>query len=297
MFESLFSESGLSLDRFRSFLAVVEARGIMAASHGDAARQSQLSRQLADLETFFGSKLVMRGKRSQFSLTEAGELLRTTLVQAFGSLESLKDRLKSRDITLRVGAGESILAWHVLPRLDVLKKEHPNTTVLCLNLRSDEIARRLAEGSLDLGVIRRSIKAAGLKSASIGYYGYSLVVPWSLSSRGSKPKLLTELPLAVLDDSTSLRDLEQAAGGKPLTIVCRCTSYAQVRAAVLSGECAALVPDFMVSDLNAGACSIRSIPRLRMELNAVWNPSALRFNPALSDLVNWAAKSWFTQSK
>ena len=49
MFEDLFLESGFSLDRCRSFLAIVDAGGITQASEGSASRQSQLSRQLSEL--------------------------------------------------------------------------------------------------------------------------------------------------------------------------------------------------------------------------------------------------------
>ena len=57
MFDELFSESGISLDRCRAFLAIVEAGGITQASEGSTSRQSQLSRQLGELETWLGAKL------------------------------------------------------------------------------------------------------------------------------------------------------------------------------------------------------------------------------------------------
>lgn len=292
MFESLFSESGLSLDRLRSFLAIAEARGITAAAKGDANRQSQLSRQLAELEAFFGTPLVVRGKRLAFSLTAAGEALKTTLIQAFGSLEAIRQQASGSELPLRIGAGESVLAWLVLPRLGLLRETHPKALPHCLNLRSSEIAKRLEEGSLDFGIVRRPVKAKTLKCVRLGTCGYALAVPSRLVKSGPSSQLLTSLPLAVLDDSSSLEELELAANGGSLNITCRCTSYAQVRAAVLSGQCAALVPDFMAGDLKSTSSKVVKLPKLKLTLTAVWNPTVLKSRPGAQTVVEWAVRRW-----
>src|SRR5580658_2567227 len=46
MFENLFAQSGLSLDRLKTFREIVSAGGISAAGGHDSNRQSQFSRQL-----------------------------------------------------------------------------------------------------------------------------------------------------------------------------------------------------------------------------------------------------------
>lgn len=297
MFESLFSEAGLSLDRLRSFLSIAEARGIMAAARGDANRQSQLSRQLAELEAFFGTPLVVRGKRTPFSLTESGEALKTTLIQVFGSLEAIRLQAGGAELPLRVGAGESVLAWLVLPRLGNLREKHPRVVPHCLNLRSSDIVKRLEQGSLDLGIVRRPILAKNLKCVRLGTCGYTLAIPTLLAKSAPAAKLLTSLPLAVLDDSSSLEELESAARGERLNIACRCTSYAQVRAAVLSRQCAALVPDFMAEDLKHPACKMVQLPNMKLSLTAVWNPTSLKSRPSSQTVVDWAVKQWLKLDK
>ena len=52
---------GLSLERLASFLAVVDARGIARAAPGQPVRQSQLSRQIGELERALGVALFERG--------------------------------------------------------------------------------------------------------------------------------------------------------------------------------------------------------------------------------------------
>ena len=66
-FDRLFDISGLSLDRLRSFLRVVEAGSLTRAALGDVTRQSQYSRQIKELEGYFGTALTRRvggGSRS-----------------------------------------------------------------------------------------------------------------------------------------------------------------------------------------------------------------------------------------
>ena len=57
------SLTGLSLDRLNSFLQVAEARGLARAAPGDPVRQSQLSRQLKELENALGQVLFDRSSR------------------------------------------------------------------------------------------------------------------------------------------------------------------------------------------------------------------------------------------
>lgn len=49
MFEHLFAERGLSLDRLKTLIEVAKAGSIAAAARGDSARQSLYSRQIKEL--------------------------------------------------------------------------------------------------------------------------------------------------------------------------------------------------------------------------------------------------------
>ena len=60
MFEKLFSERGLSLDRLRVLVEIHDAGSIAQAAPGDLVRQSQYSRQLRELSEFFGCEVAQR---------------------------------------------------------------------------------------------------------------------------------------------------------------------------------------------------------------------------------------------
>jgi len=72
MFKNLFTQSGLSLERLKTFREIVAAGGITAAAGDDSNRQSQFSRQLKELERYFGVELLKRG-HGPVTLTDAGQ--------------------------------------------------------------------------------------------------------------------------------------------------------------------------------------------------------------------------------
>src|ERR1051325_593529 len=63
MFQKLFAESGLSLDRLKALLEAGAAGSIAKAARGDPVRQSQYSRQIKELENFFQTKLVTETRK------------------------------------------------------------------------------------------------------------------------------------------------------------------------------------------------------------------------------------------
>lgn len=89
MFEHLFSKGGLSLDRLRRFMQMAQAGSIAKAAPGDTNRQSQISRQIRELEQFFGTGLTRR-KGKTLSLSAAGEHLALLIRQQLQDLEDFR---------------------------------------------------------------------------------------------------------------------------------------------------------------------------------------------------------------
>src|SRR5476651_2050856 len=74
MFDQMLSKGGLSLDRLNNFCRIAEAGGITKAAGGDPGKQSLYSRQIKELETFFGLELKVRQGKG-IALTDAGQRL------------------------------------------------------------------------------------------------------------------------------------------------------------------------------------------------------------------------------
>ena len=291
MFEKLFARSGLSLDRLRTFLEIVTARGISAAAKGDSNRQSQYSRQLKELEQYLGCELLKRG-RGPVKLTEAGRQLRQILTHTFGAFDELRAACAKEPIELRLGAGESLIQWFLLPHLGELTGGPLPLTLTLQNLRTEEILAGLREGNLDFGIVTRLEPDAGVGKLALGRLEYRLAVPKRLVSAKRKLRapsdILDGLPLAMLEGSPSTRDtLEGEARKRKLTlnVRLRLSSYPQLVQAVRCLQLAAILPTLAAESLPTNEiqlCRLPVLDGLARDISLVWDEKAADLRPCLT---------------
>jgi DNA-binding transcriptional LysR family regulator len=202
-------------------------------------KQSLFSRQVKELEEFFGAEL-MRRKGRGIVLTAAGERLNVLARECFASLLDFKSGCKGLPVEIVIGAGESLIDWVLMPRLGEVRKKLPNVRLKFLNLATSEIVRRLADGVIDFGVVRKDAVARPLQSVSLGVMGYSLFVPEGLRCAGTGAKALEALPLATLEGEGSFRKELSAIARKnrlEVRIEVECASFPLVARAVGTGGC------------------------------------------------------------
>ena len=118
---TLLATKGLSLDRLRALLAVADAGGIARAAPGDATRQSQLSRQLGELERALGVRLTARDGRARV-LTAAGRELASAARDLVRRLEDVRAHGANAELQLTLGAGDGVLSWWVVPAVAAMKR-------------------------------------------------------------------------------------------------------------------------------------------------------------------------------
>ena len=293
MFENLFAKAGLSMERLRTFAELVEAQGFTAAARGDPTRQSQFSRQLREMEEFFGVELVIRG-RGRFALTPAGKELHGLVRCHFASLEDLRQTCAGQPVEISLGAGESLLLWLVLPRMARVREKLPNVVWTLQNLQTDEIVARLTDGRTDLGIIRKDAVPRSLRSVSIGTMEFALFVPKGMvgeSPSSDLGKLLSRFPLAALDGHSRLNEtLEKLARKESLTpmVQLRCSSLPQVAEAVDKLGFAALLPTMAKQGFASAKIETRSLPELKKMsrlLVLAWNARQAAIRPALRQAI------------
>jgi len=285
----LFSKSGLSLERLRTFCEVATAGGISNAVPDDPTRQSQFSRQLKELEEFFEAKLLIR-KRGRFELTAAGRELFQIVQTHFSALQELADRCTNQKIEVRIGAGESLLQWLLLPCLGGFLARHASATLVLQNLQTDNILKKLADCEIDIGIVRQEVVRAPLKFERLGQIDHRLVVPATKKSSATDPWiLLGNHPVAALDGSEVTRALERDAAARKiqLNIVVRASSHAQLIEAVRSVRCAAVLPSIV---LGSGAQGLSSFPFSELKpysrsLALAWNPRNCELRPSTLSIL------------
>jgi DNA-binding transcriptional LysR family regulator len=293
MFETLFSERGLSLDRLKVLIEVRDAGSIAQAAPGDPVRQSQYSRQLRELSEFFGCEVAQR-RGKILKLTAQGERLAELAREQLRSLEDFRAECKEQSVAFTIGAGDSLIQWLVIPRLGKIIDEFPGTHFATTNLRTNEIVQQLTDCRLDFGIIRKNAMAPGLKAVSLGTISYVALVPDALARGARKPGLkqaLADLPLATQTTdgqfTGGLRDIAKALE-VPVTPSLACQSFPQTVAALKSGRFWAVVPEIAMPDLTANGVHRIADPLLRQldrEAMLAWNPRLVRVRPKAAKIA------------
>lgn len=141
-------------DKLRIFYAVAEAGSFTHAGETLNLSQSAVSRQISTLEESIGVTLFHRHARGLI-LTEEGELLHKTAGEIFGKLAMIEGQLAdSRQLPegpLRITVAEFIGSTWLAPKLEQLRREHPDIQltmllddrILNLSMREADAAIRL----------------------------------------------------------------------------------------------------------------------------------------------------------
>jgi LysR family transcriptional regulator, nitrogen assimilation regulatory protein len=287
----LFSRSGLSIDRLRSFLVVVESGGIARAAHRDPVRQSQLSRQIAELEAFFGVALVERQGRG-VAPTPAGERLATVVRETLQGLHDVAAIGTAEPVlAVSLGAGDSVLHGWVIPRVGRALARAGRTTMSLFALSGPDVAARILDARLDFGIVRANDVPSRVRSRAIGSIAYALYIPKVLRSlrRGSKVShLLASLPLAMQHGDPALEErLARALAGVTVVPSLVCETFPQAQRAVMTGRFAAVLPTLARAELAPSAFDEIRDPIFGppMKVHLVWHARLERQRPRAFALV------------
>jgi DNA-binding transcriptional LysR family regulator len=291
MIAKLLTESGLSLERLENFCLVAQASGVTRAAKGDPSRQSLFSRQIKELEEFFGTELIRRKGRG-IILTRAGERLNAIARECFGCLLDFKNNCKGQPLEIVLGAGESVIQWLLLPQLERIRDEVPNVKLKLLNLPSEEAVKRLAEGLIDFAVVRSDAVSRPLQKTTMGVMAYSLFVPARLQRPFNDGiKVLHNLPLATLEGEGSFRHALTSTARKyriHLNIQLECSTFPVAAKAVANGKLAAILPTIAGADLHsigAKQVSVSFLKAFDREMCLACNSRLVRIRPILQKVA------------
>lgn len=287
MFENLFSKGGLSLDRLRSFMQMAEAKSIAKAAPGDANRQSQISRQIRELEEFFDTELTRR-KGKTLTLSAAGERLALLIREQLQDLEDFRKEQKGQPKSFVIGAGASVLEWLVTSHLPTISELLGGATLQTESHRSLNLGDAIRDGRIDLAIIRQNAVTVGNPSLLIMKMAFHLCIPRTLLKQNltdreaAKPALWQTLPFAAGRDGGQTDTAVRAAmrdAGVDFRPRYECGSMLQVRQLVESGACAAVLPSLGLRGLDEKQTLIIPFTPLKdygRSLVLHWNPRQMR---------------------
>jgi DNA-binding transcriptional LysR family regulator len=174
MFEKLFSEGGLSLDRLRALLAVAAAGSIVKATDGDPVKQSQYSRQIKELEDFFRIKLVERHGKGIRLTMNGRELSRISRFFMLG-LSNFQRGCLTEEQTFRIGACSTFISRFLLPTVSSPVVLRSNTRYVVETASDSEIERRLHDLTLDFGVTTQLVISRPLQLMELGQMAFEIL--------------------------------------------------------------------------------------------------------------------------
>jgi DNA-binding transcriptional LysR family regulator len=292
MFGQILSRSGLSLDRLSNFCRIAEAGGITKAAGGDPGKQSLYSRQIKELETFFGVELkVRRGKG--IVLTDAGQRLARLARSHLIGLSEFQRTAQNMPQKISIASGNSVIEWILMPRMAELNKALPKARFECIGDRTRVIVSQLLDLTLDIGIIRNDAVQRPLKSVPLTSVTYSLFVPRKLSPGIDEENIrerLDRIPLATAMGGTFRDALETGAGkfGWPMEIAMSCSSFTQAARLVLSGNYGGVLPGIARVDFDPSRVVEVPLPFLKdysRKLCVAWNPRLVEVRPIIAGAV------------
>jgi DNA-binding transcriptional LysR family regulator len=300
MFESLFSRGGLSLDRLRSFLELSQAGSISKAASGDLSRQALVSRQIRELEEFFGTELTLRSGKT-LVLSPAGQRLALLIREQFQDLNDFQLEQQKQAKSFSLGAGASVLEWLVIPTASKIRRALRGPTLRFSSQRSRDLVEQIRDGRLDFAVVREDAIPEGLPRLPIANVKFYLCASRRLVGMQPKGRLdeasfLQSLPFAAnagggqLDSTFRQAMIEKCGSFRPAF---ECDSLLQVRELILQGVCAGLMPSIGIHGLTEQEVVLREFAPLKDYGRALalhWNERQMRRRGVEESVIQEIAK-------
>lgn len=296
------------MDRFqemRAFVAVVDSGSFVGAAAALDLSKAAVSRQVGDLETRLGVRLLHRTTR-RLSLTDEGEVFHARAKDLLGALDDAESEVAARkgeaEGVLKVTAPVSFGLQQLAPLWPRFMAKHPRVR---LEVTLSDRFVDLVEEGVDLAVRIARLESSSLVSRKLSSTHLVLCAsPRYLRKHGRLQHPSELAQHAVIAYSLlSVGDDWQFTGPEGPVHVrvaprMRTNSGDTCRAAALEHEGIVLEPSFMVADDLAAGTLVRVLPQYRsLELGiyAVY-PSRKFLAPKVRALVDYLAQAFRDRS-
>ena len=197
----------ISLDRLRTLVAIADLGSFAEAARVLNLAPPTVSLHIADMESRVGARLLSRTRgRVQPSAIGATlvERARALLADAQQALDDVQRQVQGLAGRVRLGASTGAIAQLLPQALETLNQRHPAIDVQVAVLTSRETLHRLAEGSLEIGLV--ALPQTAVKQLRIEPWRRDPVMAF-LPARGHCPDVVTPAWLAaqplILNDNTT----------------------------------------------------------------------------------------------
>ncbi len=145
----------LDWNLLRTFMVVVEQKGISKAAHFLGLKQPTISAALKRLEEHTGQTLIIR-KPNEFSLTRSGQVLYTECAKIFGTVSQLPSLLDQAHAELRghlsIAITSHVVCKHFDDFMNRFSSQHPQVTYSFSVTESDEVEITVSQNRASFGI-------------------------------------------------------------------------------------------------------------------------------------------------
>lgn len=282
---------GLSIERLITFCRIVESGGLAKGAKQSGQDLSQVRRQFAEIELFFGRSLAERSRR-EFKLNEFGLELYQHASGFIHSIAELQNRCADKTSLFYLAAGGGLVSWLVFPRMTTLNMALRNSRFVIKSHRTKDIIDGVICNKIDFGLVRRTaIQDRRVAFKSLGKLDYSLFVSADTAEANGIDRLssvvdvLSKIPLILIDGDGEFRaKIAQDATEKsiPLKPLMECGSYTDAAITVSWGGVCSILPS--LADQHFQENAFIQIPwptnSLTREICLIWNSAAMRTSGA-----------------
>jgi DNA-binding transcriptional LysR family regulator len=279
-YDALIHQGGLSLERLATLCRVADAGGLSRAAGGDVSRLSLYSRQLKDLESFFGAALTRKVGRTVV-LTEGAHALAAKVRGQFRELAAFREEAGMSAPVLHIGASHSICEWWLWPRLGALANASAGDShIRMMVMRSADLVHAVENRVLDIALVRSDAVPRTLKSRPAFSMPYSLFVPQRLNpGKALTADFWNRVPLALSLGGQIRERIEAGAAGAGINLGIRleCPSFSLAAKAVASGAYAAILPDLAQTAFTGHRVKTWPLPFPGVsprKISLAWHPQA-----------------------
>lgn len=298
MFDNLFLKRGVSLERLKTFLEVAQAGSIVGAAGGDCVRQSQYSRQIKELEEFFGTALADR--RGKFlRITPAGRKLANVILHSFSGLSDLKNELSRTRYAFSIGGMDSVLEWVIGPLISRAASKNIKWTFSLERLRNVYSYSKLVNMQLDMAVITKdSVSSDIISYRELGELSYSVYIHKKnlakpMGRRGSEAKCILETfpTVSLIDEYDFSKLLKSQFDAFSITpnIVLKVHTFQFALKLIESGSYAGILPKAAETEMsgNLARLSAPFLRTLNQKIVLAWNKRVMAIRPEMEKVVEY----------
>lgn len=286
------------LTQMRVFTTVVDRASFTSAAELLGMAKSTVSRQVSDLETRLGARLLYRTTRV-IRPTDVGRAYYERCTVILGEVEEADMAVRERggDVvrgTLHLASAGQFASQHLMQPIARFREAYPDVDI---DLRLNDRYVNLVEDGIDMAIrITSKPRDSSLVSRKLTSTAHHLMASHTYVKKHGRPSTLDDLQKHTIlsrDESWTLLDGEDERRVN-VTPALRCNQGGPLLQAVRSGFGISLLPDFMTYDMVKRKELVHILPAYRGAVSGVYAvyPHRRLLSGRVRAFIDHLAKEW-----